>query len=192
MKKEKDVERIVRENLGLVYMQLHRFNLINDQDAESLAYEALWNAAKNFDPKKGNKFSTLAVCYIYNSLCNHTRKLKAQQRLTIVSYNNTMSDTDTEFEFILASDENVEYEIERSELHEHLMEAFNKIITRTKNPTRRTILAVWKRQLFSCSATYIARELGITPSYVSQVLKNTKHVLRKELEARNDIRREYN
>jgi predicted transcriptional regulator len=72
------------------------------------------------------------------------------------------------------------------------MEAFNKIIARTKNPTRRAILAVWKRQHFSCSATYIAKELDITPSYVSQVLKNTKHVLRKELEARNDIRREYN
>jgi RNA polymerase sigma factor (sigma-70 family) len=182
MRSKKDsIEDTIKNNIGLIYMQLKRFSLIGDTEAESIAYEALWKAAKNYDKSRGNKFSTLAVVYIYNALCNYKRKISKYNSLNIVSYDLEVTDNGSLAD-IIASEEDIAYDIERTELRKYAMDAFNVLLKKSEGTKRNSIMAVWKREHFSCTAAFIANELDLTPSYVSQVLRNIKHSLRKELE----------
>ena len=61
-------DTLIERNIGLVYAQLNRFNLRQDPDAESIAFEALLKASENFDESTGNKFSTLAVVSAFANL----------------------------------------------------------------------------------------------------------------------------
>ena len=59
-----DIEAIIRDNIGLVITQLKRLKVTFDHEAESIGYEALYNAALTYDCTKGYKFSTFASYYI--------------------------------------------------------------------------------------------------------------------------------
>ena len=49
------IDSLIEQNKGLVYKQLHRFNLIDDHDAESLAFEALSKAISTYNSNAGTK-----------------------------------------------------------------------------------------------------------------------------------------
>lgn len=86
-----DINDQIANNTGLVYKQLTVFNLLQDQDAESYAYEALYNAVRTYDATTGTAFSTYAVCCINNALRKHLRTMNKKRQLDIVSYDAPMS-----------------------------------------------------------------------------------------------------
>lgn len=81
-----DVNDRIAANTGLVYQQLTRFQMLNDQDAESFAYEALYRAVITFDESSGTTFSTYAVCCISNALRKHLRTFNRKRTLDVISY----------------------------------------------------------------------------------------------------------
>ena len=176
------VDIMIRANVGLVYKQLHRFYLANDNEAESVAFEALWKASCDYDCTKGTKFSTLATVYIYNALCGYLRKLKAKHQIEYVSYNNLVGDDQHEFLEVLASDENVAEDLEYAEFLNLVAALYDEALIAVQNDKHRHILEIWRDKEFNCSATYIANEVGVSQSYVSQVLNSFKHTLRCLLE----------
>lgn len=89
-----DINDKIAKNRGLIYKQLRSFQLAYDQDAESLAYEALHKAILTYDDKTGTAFSTYATCVINNALRHHLRTLNKKRQLDVVSYYTPLSPDD--------------------------------------------------------------------------------------------------
>lgn len=180
------VDTLIRTHSGLVYSQLHKFNLIQDPDAESLAYEALYNAVINYDSTKGNKLSTVATVYIYNALGSYLRALNAKRQLHVISYNSIayIDDKNEEHEFVdmLPSDIDIEGDYIHSEECSTALAAFNESYDKLTNERHKEILAAWRASGFEGQTKDIAAQVGVSQSYVSQVINNFKFSLRKKLE----------
>lgn len=176
---------LIEKHSGLVYSQLHKFNLIRDHDAESIAYEALYNALKNYDESKGTAISTVATVYIYNALGSYVRSLNKQRQLTIVSYNNFLlaEDPDNhEYLETLADDYDMEKEVVDKDVHRITMQAFNEAYSNLTNDKHKAILSIWRDSEFTAQTTDIAKQVGVSQSYVSQTINNFKYTLKKRLE----------
>lgn len=176
---------LIQTHSGLVYSQLHRFNLIHDQDAESLGYEALYKAIVDYDESRGTALSTLATVYIYNALGSYLRTMNKQRQLQIVSYNNVAyTDDSEEHEFVdmLADELDIERDYVRKEVGRVALEVFDKQYDKLTNEKHRAILSLWRASEFSAQTTDIAEQVGVSQSYVSQIINNFKHVLKKKLE----------
>lgn len=76
------IEQMVKDNIGLAYHQLHRFNLAYDEDAISFALEALFKAAKTYDSDKNIAFSTYASACIYNGIQMYMRDISKKRVIT--------------------------------------------------------------------------------------------------------------
>lgn len=178
-----DINELIEANKRLVYAQLHRFKLIDDPDAESLAYEALYNAISNFDASKGNKLSTVATVYIYNALGTYLRKLNSKRQVQAISYNIPIDDeNNSELIDLISSHDNIEEEYIRKEMSRTAMHTFNTMYDKLTNEKHKQILRIWKESDFSCKYTEIASIANVSQSYVSQVINNFKYTLRKKLE----------
>lgn len=180
-----DVDKLIDANKGLVFSQLHKFKLAGDPEAESLAYEALYNAILNYDKTKGNKLSTVATVYIYNALGSYVRTLNAKRQIQTISYNNVAySDDSEDHEFVdlFASEETIEDSYIRRELGRYAIEAFDRLYDKLANDKHKAILKAWKESEFSAQTKEIGKLVGVSQSYASQIINNFKHSLRKELE----------
>ena len=176
---------LIQTHLGLVYSQLRKFGLLDDPEAESIGYEALYNAILKYDSSKGNKLSTVATVYIYNALGSYVRTLKAKRQLQVISYNNiayTDDSDDHEFLDLLPSEHSVEDDYIHKEECSLAMRAFIKKYDMLTNEKHKLILATWRESDFTAQTKEIAKIVGVSQSYVSQVINNFKHSLRKELE----------
>lgn len=176
---------LIKTHSGLVYRQLHKFNLIRDHDAESIAFEALYNAIKDFDESKGTKLSTVATVYIYNALGSYVRSLNKKRVIQVVSYNNVAYEDDTEeHEFVdmLSSGVDIEEDYIRSELYKHTRATFNELYDMLTNETHKSILKLWSDSEFKATTVEISKQLNVSQSYVSQVINNFKFKMKKKLE----------
>ena len=184
-----DIDRLIQQNKGLVYKQLHRFHMSTDPDAESFAYEALGNAAKDFNETLGNKFSTVATVYIYNALCGYMRRLKAKRQLEVVSYYATISTPDGDgYEYLelLESGHNVEGDFIHKERVRHLAMCYRELLEGITNEKQCNIIVAWANSGFEDTASSIAKRTGLSQSYVSQTITNFKFELKKLMEERYD------
>ena len=182
---QEDLNTLIQTHSGLVYSQLHNFKLIQDPDAESIAFEALYNAIVNYDDSRGTKLSTVATVYIYNALGSYVRTLNSKRHVQIISYNNVAYTDDTEeHEFIelLPSSITVEDSFMHKELCRCAMEAFNKMYDKLTNEKHKKILSKWKESEFKATTVELSEMVGVSQSYVSQVINNFKYRLRKKLE----------
>lgn len=183
----KDIDMLIKKHLGLVYSQLHRFKLINDPEAESIAYEALWNAISNFDESKNTKLSTVATVYIYNALGSYVRKLNKQRVIETISYNNiAYADENEEHEFVdmLSTGEDIMTNYIKQETQVYVREVFNELYRGLTKETHKQIIALWNESDFSATTVEIAKQANVSQSYVSQVLNNFKFKLKKKVEDR--------
>ncbi|HZX19404.1 MAG TPA: sigma-70 family RNA polymerase sigma factor [archaeon] len=76
-------------NLWLKHRDFFQRNAIDCDDLEQHALMALHNAAKNYDPSRKVKFSTIAVTYIKNELYTVYSRLSAKKRssnIAVVSF----------------------------------------------------------------------------------------------------------
>ena len=73
---KKDCDKLFFDNLNLVYHILQKLDY-NRNDREDLLHEGaigLLKSIKNFDDKKGIRFSTYAFCCIKNEMLYYLRK----------------------------------------------------------------------------------------------------------------------
>ena len=124
-----DINDQIAANLGLVYQQLNRFNLREDPDAESFAYEALYKSILTYDKSTGNAFSTYAVCVIANTLRKHLRTLNKKRQLDVISYDisDGYDDSDGTFLDSIKHAEDTETTVMFHEFSEEVEAAFNRV-----------------------------------------------------------------
>lgn len=174
-----DINELIRKNKGLVYKQLHKFNLVDDQDANSYAFEALSKAIQTWDNSSGTKLSTYATVCIYNALGCYLRKLNRKRQIDTVSYNNIANDN-AEFSNFISS----HYSLEESVINSIRLKAAYDAMQRLRSKYSGVCLKVfevWYASDFSMSTTDIAKHLGTSQPYVSQTLARIRADIKKEM-----------
>lgn len=73
-KSKSDIETLLDRHQRLVYSMLSKTNQLSNQDAESVAWEALWYALVTFDVFSKNEFSSYACVVIKNAINAELRK----------------------------------------------------------------------------------------------------------------------
>ena len=186
--------RLIEHNLRLVayivnknYPEHTRGGQQDADDLISIGTIGLIRAAETFDYSKGKKFSTYASRCIDNQIKMHFRKIKRQ--LTEV-YINEPLETDSEgntltIADILSSGVNIE---EETELRINSQKLY-KFIAEELDDREREIIC--KRYGIRDGRGYagkaltqreIAKELGISRSYISRIEKRALEKLRKRFE----------
>lgn len=179
-----DINRLIASNIGLVYKQLNKYHLAKDPEAESIGYEALYNAVLDFDESKGTKLSTLATVYIYNALGSYVRTLNKKRQLEVLSYNNTTyTDEGESKEFVdfIPAPYTVEELFIRKELNEKVQQAYKEMCDKLSNDKHKQILTKWQESEYTATTVELANEVGVSQPYVSQVINNFKFKLRQRL-----------
>lgn len=178
-----DVEEIIRNNTGLIFFQMKKLHLLNDPEAESLGYEALYKAAITYQEDNGTKFNTYASVCIYNALGTYIRFLKRKRQLEVVSYHNLSGDS--ELINSLSVETNIEAEYIRkesiSELHSCIHEAYLELVS-TKQIE---IIDKWIELGWDSSSSDIAKEVGSSQPYAHQILAAFKTKVRRKYNDRN-------
>lgn len=172
---------IIEANIGLVYAQLHKFNLSKDDDAVSIGYEALYMAVSTFDDTKGIKLSTYATVCIYNALGSYLRTKHKTRQLTLLSYNTIVGDNTELLEF-LPDCTDIEEEYIYKESVNNTCKAAQHIYNKMNNKTHKAIVLAWCKSGCEKTTSAIAKEVCVSQSYVSQVLSLYKARIRKYME----------
>jgi len=178
------IDELILKNKGLVFKQLHKFYLAKDPEAISIAYEALYNAIMTYKDNRNARFSTYASVCIYNALGTYVRSLNKVRQLDVVSYNaiKSLDENDVECLGILASDYNLEEEVIRTEQIRKINLALQQTKDALTNKTHLAIFNAWDETDFMGTITEIAKKVGVTQSYVSQILNKIRHMLRIKME----------
>ena len=181
-----DINDQIAEHRGLIYAQLVRFNLIDDQDAESYAYEALYRAIQTYDAKAGAVFSTYAVCVISNALRKHIRTLNKKRQLDVVSYYDLLSASSESAELIdviptVDDTTDAESIVMFKELRGAVGKAFRKVL-KSMPPKQQQVIATWYTSDYKLTQSELARALCISQPTVSKALSVFKYRLKLELE----------
>lgn len=172
-----DINDKIAEHLGLVYQQLHRFSLTDDQDAESFAWEALYKAIISFRPEEGNKFSTYAVCVIANALRNHVRPKSRKKTLDVTSYDKEV-DNGHCISDLLTDNVTTEDAYFIQERNKAINSVYYKELSKLSE-RHCSIIEMWQDGI---TQKETAARLGVSQALVSQVISRFKHKLRIELE----------
>ena len=178
-----DIDKLIVDNMGLVYHQLHKFNRAYDDDAYSCAVEALIKAANTYDDSKSVKFATYASVCIYNGIAYYLRGLNKKRKLEVVYFSDEVSPgSDITYADVLHSDALPSDEIMLEERNASIWKVFDKAYNELTNGVPRTIIRLWRESDFTMNQSQLAKEAGVTQSYVSRVLNAFKHKIKKELE----------
>ena len=175
-------EKLIADNMGLVYMQLHKLNLAYDDEAFSFAMEGLMNAARTYDAEKNIQFSTYASVCIYNGVQMLLRKRNSKRQLVVVSYEEPIFEDGPKCMDVLVGSEDLESLYMRHELLVATRKAFDKTFSAMRRGLGKDIINEWQNSNFEATHTDIATKLHTTQSYVSQVIKAFQHKLKIELE----------
>lgn len=179
-----DVDELISENISLAYHMLKKFHLTMDQDAESLALEALMKAAITYDGSS-SKFCTYAYTCIYNALGCHVRTLKKKPEISIVSYNAVAYTDDggnhEHLEFI-PSPFTADSTTMRNDLICEVKKQVKLLYDKMPDSKQKDILKIYINSEYSAQSQEIADKVGVSQSYASQVLTIFKGKLRKKME----------
>lgn len=172
-----DVEKVIVDNTGLVYHQLHKFNLAYNEDAVSYAMEALWKAASTYDESRNCKFSTYASTCIYNGIMMYLRVSSKEQLLDTVSLEAELNEDGLTYVDLIAGSNDIELE-----QFSTISTAISKVLDRICNDKHKEIITKWIESNFEATQTELAKELGFSQAQVSRILSIFKNKLKKELE----------
>lgn len=172
-----DVEKVIVDNTGLVYHQLHKFNLAYNEDAISYAMEALWKAASTYDESRNCKFSTYASTCIYNGIMMYLRVSSKEQLLDTVSLEAELNEDGLTYEDLIAGSNDIELE-----QFSTINKAINRAIANTHNEKHKEIVIKWIESNFEATQKELAEMLDISQAQVSRILSIFKNKLKKELE----------
>lgn len=181
-----DINNTIKNNVGLVMNQLSKMHVTFDPDAESIGYEALYNAALTYDPSKGAAFSTYATCCIYNALGSYIRTMRKKRQLDTVSYNAiAFSEDGSDHEFLdfLTDHNDAEKCVMRQELNHKVLEVYKIVYKSITNDKHSTIIQAWHESDYCMSNKELADRVGVSQPYVNQIINTFKHNVRKKMEA---------
>ena len=167
-KTRQDVDELLLQHKNLVYYRLSCMGQLANQDAESAAWEALWDAVETFDVYGKTAFSTYACTCITNAINTVLRKQLIEKKHIIcveLSAANTLFTTDT---------------YSNPEVLEILDEVFAWHMTNSTEKAK-AVLQLWRSNGFSGSATMLAEACNTTASYVSRIQCSFRAVLSGKL-----------
>lgn len=176
-----DANDLILKHKGLVYKQLHKFNLVDDPEAISQGYEALYNAIQSFDHESGHKFSTYATVCIYNRLGSYVRSLNTQILQNTMSYESPVGEDGMTILDTLESDKTADGRVLDECGVDIIRNALAECYLDINNELHALIVSIWMSSDFKASYTSIAQTADCTQSYVSQVIKTFKNKLKKKL-----------
>lgn len=178
-----DINQQIYDNLGLVYTQLGRFGLYDDQDAESLAYEALHKALITYDSASKTAFSTYAVCVISNALRMHMRHKNRKRQIEYSSYDAHIGGTDSSvgLDVLQGPDSTVQC-FDNKELRRDIRRALRTVYDSLTTDNQRAVFLKWYDSDFSLTQKELASETGLAQASVSRMLSSFRYKLKQELE----------
>lgn len=180
-----ELDKVISDNMGLVYKQLHRFNLQYDDDALSLGMEALMNAAKTYSYKKKAAFSTYATACIYNAVAGLLRKRQKASKVSIVSYNAIVAGDEHEditYEGLFGVDRSPEDLYIDTFSQSLTMRLFWETYESLGSDAAKKTIKVWLDSDFTLNQSEIANRVGASQGYVSRILAMFKYKLKQKLE----------
>jgi RNA polymerase sigma factor (sigma-70 family) len=166
---------IFQENKGLVYYQLRRMHLINDEDAENAALYGLYKAITTFDETKGCKLSTYAIKVIFSEINLY---LKTQKNELKTVFYNDLAKEDCEYADVLFISADSAYsELNAAMIIKEVETAYNKLA----GEGQKRVVRLWIDADFDINNTEIAKQIGVTSERVSKVLIGFKALLEGRL-----------
>ena len=158
-KTDSDIEQLLFKHKNLIYYMLTKMGQLTNQDAESAAWEALWDAINLFDIYSNVAFSTFACTVIRNKINDVLRKqLLINAKETVVL--SVLKEDDNNLAVMLP--------IDNIEEVQHIYALFDEYVY-TKTGMIRNILLVWHSTSFECSAKHIADICKCSVSYVCRI-----------------------
>lgn len=180
-KTEDAVNELVELNTGLLRKQLYKFGMINDQDAWSYGYEALYKAIISYEPERNHRFSTYATVCIYNRLGSHARSLNTNILTNTVYYEEPLQEGFSMLD-TLESSQRADHEILQecgvAEIRGVLTDCYYDMT----NPVKANIVALWINSDFTLTQVNIADTVGCSQTYVAQVIKQFRSEIKRKLE----------
>lgn len=180
-----DINKLIADNKGLIFKQIHSLGLSNDQDAESLGYWALYKAIESYDENSGTKLSTYASVCIYNALGGYLRHLRRKRQLEIISYNSSRIYPDgEEYEVLdtLSVKDDILDDYCKDEMLKYVRRCFEEELEKIRSDKQRKILQVWAESDFAYTGQQISDIIGVSQSYVSQTLNNFRYRIKQRIE----------
>lgn len=178
-----DINDKIAQNKGLIYKQLSSFQLTYDQDAESIAYEALHTAILTYNSNAGAAFSTYATCVINNALRHHLRTLNKKRQLDVVSYYTPVSPNEANSAClvdVLVHPDDAETILLSKELHATVRKAFSAEV-KLLSPAHKKVVKLFYTS-DSMTQQAIASATGFTQATVSKIISAFRHRLKIRLE----------
>lgn len=150
-KTPEDINTLIGRHKNLIYYVLGGVGQLYNQDCESAAWGALWDAVCTFDVYGPSAFSTYAVTLIRNAINSELRKEATRHR-----HETTLD------EYSGISEPIVTEELNRIEA------IFAEFIAKCAGQ-KKNVMLVWQASGYEAKGTTIATICKCTPSYVSRV-----------------------
>lgn len=158
-KTEKDINELLVQHQGLVYHLLKKRGQLGNQDAESAAWDALWDAIGTFDIYGNTAFSTWAWTCILHRIDDVVRKQLAERE----HYGYVPLEV-----WHVDSNASVDADDTKERLKQLIDTVFDEHMQSARGLSR-DILQLWRASGFEDNKSQIARALGTSASYVSRV-----------------------
>ena len=162
-KTRQDVELLLAEHKNLVYYRLSQMGQLHNQDAESAAWEALWDAIETYSVYEKTAFSTYACTCITNAINCVLR----HQKLEAEHYG--YCELDDKIPAAVEISASADY----LQLRVIVQETFDEHLAASRGLSR-DILLFWRSVDFDENRTTIAKACGTSVSYVSRVIQGFK------------------
>ena len=172
---DKERERLVTDNQGLVIFCLRKYNIFRDSlEYEELVSEGtigLVKAAINYDPTRGYKFNTYAYYCIRNEIIEYLKKNNKNFK-TISTNAKTSDESDRTLEdLLIAPGSNYELQLMMKE------EVIN-IVNRILNCLDRTSKIAMLLKIAHKSIYVIAKYIGCSAAHVSRIQQKAINKIR--------------
>lgn len=159
-------EELVVNNMKFVFYIANKYySNLDLEDTVSIGNIGLVKAAKKFDITKDVQFATFAFRCITNEINQSLREKRKYEKLGAISGNkiifqNEGDGTEISLFDTLSSEEDIELEFENRMI-------LKKILSNC-NPKEKTIISMFENDK---TQKEIAKEIGVSQSYVSRMLK---------------------
>lgn len=171
IKTKSDINKLLEIHKNLVYWCLGKMNKLHDQDAESAAWEALWDAIATYDVYGSVAFSTYAVRVIKNRIGDVIRKQ--------IKMSNNEFATHDEID-IVDTMCRISDSFEAKERLDKVIKAVDMYIE-MKTGIARNVLIVWRAANFDITNTMIAKICRTSTSRVSETLTGARAFIATKL-----------
>lgn len=171
-KTKSDIELLLQQHKNLVYFMLAKLGQLQNQDCESAAWEALWDAICTFDVFSKAKFSTYACTVIRNAINNVLRRQLVKQKYECLLLDDTeehMADIQSDIANIFAPN--------------YVEALFAEYIAKMSGKPR-NILLVWNASGYEATGKEIAATCNVSASYVSRVQRDFRAFIQSRLKRR--------